>query len=428
MDAHDVRRRGAATAARSADGRVARPDSVAARLVLRRLRRLRSGRLSLELPGGDVREFGAGAGGPEARVRVRRARMFRRVLLEGDPGAGASYADGDWEADDLVALIRLVIDNRQALGSGTTVARWLGHLLQLFRRNTVRGARRNITRHYDLGNEFFEQFLDPTMTYSSAVFERADEDLASAQIRKYRRLAHKGRIDPGHHVLEIGCGWGGFAEFAAREIGCRVTGLTISPAQAAYARRRIEDAGLADRVRIERTDYRRVGGSYDRIVSIEMLEAVGHANLATWFAACDRLLAPGGVLAVQVITIPDQRYAEYRRGSDFIRRYIFPGGHLPSLGAMCRALERHTSLGIEELENIAPHYAETLRHWRRRFLERREPVLALGFDETFFRRWEYYFAYCEAAFASRALSDLQLVLSRPGNAALGCDPYGGSLA
>lgn len=402
-------------------------DAFAARLVLRRLGRLQTGTLELQVPGGATQRFGPG-GGPTARLKVHRGRMFRRVVLEGEPGAGASYADGDWEADDLVEAIRLVIGNRQALSGGTAPARWFASLLHRLRRNTVRGARRNIARHYDLGNEFFEQFLDPTMTYSAAVFEQADDDLAAAQTRKYRRLAEKGRIGPDDHVLEIGCGWGGFAEFAAREIGCRVTGITISPAQAAYATRRMEEAGLADRVEIRQQDYRRITGSFDRIVSIEMLEAVGHANLATWFAACDRLLAPEGVLAIQVITIPDQRYAEYRRGSDFIRRYIFPGGHLPSLGAIQRSLERHTSLGIEQLENIAPHYAETLRRWRRRFLERRDAVRMLGFDETFVRRWEYYLAYCEAAFGARALSDLQLVLSRPGNGALGRGPYAGSPA
>jgi len=378
------------------------------------------------MPGGVTHRFGTDGTGPTARLRVHRGRTFRRVLLEGDTGAGASYADGDWDADDLVAVIRFVIDNRQALSNGTRLARLFERFLHRLRRNTVRGARRNITRHYDLGNEFFESFLDPTMTYSAAVFERTDEDLAAAQTRKYRRLAEKGRIGPDDHVLEIGCGWGGFAEYAAREIGCRVTGVTISPAQAEYATERIRAAGLSNRVTIEQVDYRRIMGRFDRIVSIEMLEAVGHANLSTWFAACDRLLAPGGVMAVQVITIPDQRYAEYRRGSDFIRRYIFPGGHLPSLGAIGRALERHTSLGIEDLENIAPHYAETLRRWRRRLLEHRDAVLQLGFDETFFRRWEYYLAYCEAAFGGRALSDLQLVLSRPGNAALGRDPYAGA--
>lgn len=384
---------------------------------------IETGALELRTPDGAVHRFGRDGSGPRARLVVRDWRAFARVLLEGETGAGAAYVNGEWAADDLVAAIRVVIDNRQALGGGTAAARLLGALAQRVNRNSRRGARRNIARHYDLGNEFFELFLDPTMTYSAAVFDRSDEALESAQRRKYRRIAEKAGLRAGHHVLEIGCGWGGFAEFAAREIGCRVTGITISREQAEFAAARMAAAGLDDRVRIERVDYRNVAGSFDRIVSIEMLEAVGHANLATWFAACDRLLAPGGVLAVQVITIPDQRYSEYRRGSDFIRRYIFPGGHLPSLGAIGQALEGHTSLGIEHLENIAPHYAETLRRWRKRFLAERGRVRALGFDEPFVRRWEYYLAYCEAAFASRALAVLQLVLSRPGNPALGSAPY-----
>jgi len=377
----------------------------------------------MRTPDGELHRFGQDGSRPRARLAVHDWRAFARVLLEGETGAGAAYVNGEWEADDLVAAIRVVIDNRQALGGGTAAARLLGALAHRLNRNSRRGSRRNIARHYDLGNEFFELFLDPTMTYSAAMFEHPDEALEAAQQRKYRRIAEKAGLRAGHHVLEIGCGWGGFAEFAAREVGCRVTGITISREQADFAAARIAAAGLDDRVRIERVDYRRVEGSFDRIVSIEMLEAVGHANLATWFAACDRLLSPGGVLAVQVITIPDQRYSEYRRGSDFIRRYIFPGGHLPSLGAIGRALEGHTGLGIEHLDNIAPHYAETLRRWRERFLAERDRVRELGFDESFARRWEYYLAYCEAAFASRALAVLQLVLSRPGNPALGSAPY-----
>lgn len=355
-------------------------------------------------------------------------RAFLRILLEGETGAGIAYMKAEWDSEDLVSAVRVIIENRRALGGGTRPARLLGSLAHRMRRNTVPGSRRNIARHYDLGNEFFELFLDPTMTYSAAVFASADDTLEAAQLNKYRRLAEKAGLRAEHHVLEIGCGWGGFAEFAAREIGCRVTGLTISRKQAAYAESRIRAAGLEDRVRIERTDYRNATGTYDRIVSIEMLEAVGHENLATWFAACDRLLGPGGTAAIQVITIPDQRYAEYLRGSDFIRRYIFPGGHLPSLGAIARALESHSTLGIESIENIATHYAETLRRWRNSLVERRRDVHDMGFGAEFFRRWEYYLAYCEAAFASRILSDLQIVLARPGSSDLGIGPYRSSLA
>lgn len=396
--------------------------------MLRRLRVIRSGQIEIRTPNGAFHRFGDTGGAPRASIRVYDLRAFLRIALEGETGAGIAYMNAEWDADDLVSAIRVIIENRRALGGGTLPARVLGSLAHRMRRNTVRGARRNIARHYDLGNEFFELFLDPTMTYSAAVFASDDEELESAQLRKYRRLAAKAGIRPEHHVLEIGCGWGGFAEFAAREIGCRVTGLTISSKQAEYARSRIRSAGLENRVRIEHTDYRNATGTFDSIISIEMLEAVGHENLATWFAACDRLLGPGGVAAVQVITIPDQRYAEYRRGSDFIRRYIFPGGHLPSLGAIVRALECHSTLGIESIDNIASHYAETLRRWRRSLLGRRGDVLGMGFQPDFFRRWEYYLAYCEAAFASRILSDLQIVLARPGSGDLNAGPYEGSAA
>ena len=396
--------------------------------MLRRLEAIERGRLELRTPDGAVHGFGDPEGSPRTTIRVSDARAFLRILLEGETGAGIAYMKAEWETEDLVSAIRVVIENRRALGGGTRAARLLGSLAHRMRRNTVHGSRRNIARHYDLGNEFFNLFLDPTMTYSAAVFASEDDTLQAAQLNKYRRLAEKARVRADHHVLEIGCGWGGFAEFAAREIGCRVTGLTISRRQAEYAKARIRAAGLDDRVRIERTDYRNAVGTFDRIVSIEMLEAVGHENLATWFAACDRLLGPGGTAAVQVITIPDQRYAEYRRGSDFIRRYIFPGGHLPSLGAIARALESHTTLGIESVENIATHYAETLRRWRGSLVERRRDVLDMGFDAEFFRRWEYYLAYCEAAFASRILSDLQIVLARPGTGDLGTGPYRSSLA
>lgn len=395
---------------------------MASRIVLGRLEGIGTGRLAVTLPDGSRRGFGPG-GEPDAEIHVRDWAAFGRVLLDGETGAGVSYVRGEWTTPDLVSAVRAIIANRHAIGGGTLPARLAGSVTHALRRNTVRGAKRNIAHHYDLGNGFFQLFLDRTMTYSSAVFSDPGEALADAQQRKYRGLAEKARIGPRDHVLEIGCGWGGFAAFAAREIGCRVTAITISEAQARYARARIERAGLADRVRIEKADYRDVRGEFDRIVSIEMLEAVGHANLATWFEACDRLLRPGGVLAVQVITIPDQRYEEYRRGSDFIRRYVFPGGHLPSLAAINRVTERRTSLGVESLENIAPHYAETLRRWRRRFDSRRDEALALGFDHEFLRRWGYYFAYCEAAFASRVLANLQIVLSRPGNRALGTWPY-----
>lgn len=262
------------------------------------------------------------------------------------------------------------------------------------------------------------------MTYSCAYFERPGASLLEAQLAKYRRLAEKARLHRSDHVLEIGCGWGGFAEFAAREYGCRVTGITISESQAAFARERIRRAGLDEQVRIELSDYRSVEGRFDKIVSIEMLEAVGHSYLPAFFRRIDQLLAPAGLAAVQVITIPDGRYERYRRRPDYIQKFVFPGSHLPSLQAMASALGGHTSLFIEDLENIGPHYAETLRRWRQRFLERADEVRRLGFDDAFLRLWEFYLAYCEGGFAARYINDLQLVLTRAANPALPVGPYG----
>lgn len=404
-------------------GRVKKPgrlDRLAQRLAFVALEGIRRGRLELVLPDGTTRTFGGGAVGPSARILVHDPRFFRRLAVEGGTGAGGAYIDGLWSCDDLVALIRLVVVNELRLDDATPLAR-LGRaahrLAHRLRRNTVRKARRNIADHYDLGNDFYALWLDPSMTYSSAVFEHADASLESAQRSKLRRIAEKARLVPDAHVLEIGCGWGSFMELAAREYGCRVTGITISEAQAAYARERLVRAGLADRTEVQVVDYRRLEGRFDRVVSIEMAEAVGHGYLGAYFAAIDRLLEPDGVAVLQIITIPDPRYREYLRGADYIQRYVFPGSHLPSLAAMTQAL-RGTSRVIEDLENIGVHYAETLRRWRVRFLERAEEVRALGFDDRFLRRWEYYLAYCEGGFLERWIHDLQLVLTRPGSKAL----------
>lgn len=403
-------------------------DRLAARLVLRSLRDMPCGRLELALP--DGREESLGRGGveyPSVRLEVRDWAFFRRLLLDGETGAGASYIEGEWTCDDLVAVIRLAIANQDYIGQSLALA-WMGRICDWarhrLRRNTTRGARRNIGAHYDLSNEFFALFLDESMTYSCAVFEHVEQNLEEAQRSKYRRLAEKARLGPGDRVLEIGCGWGGFAEFAAREYGCRVLGITISRAQLEYARQRIRRAGLDGLVELRLIDYRRVHGEYDKIVSIEMLEAVGHEYLPAFFRRCDELLAPNGLAVIQVITIPDQRYSAYRRRPDYIQKFVFPGSHLPSLEAMATVLAKHTTLVVDDLENIGIHYAETLRRWRQRLLERVESVRRLGFDDRFLRLWEFYLAYCEGGFAARYINDLQLVLTRAANPALGRGPYG----
>jgi cyclopropane-fatty-acyl-phospholipid synthase len=325
-----------------------------------------------------------------------------------------------------VSLIRLMIANRAALKKITPAAlvNIAGDkLIHSMRANRLGQSKKNIEAHYDLSNDLYKLFLDPTMTYSCAYFEEPGQSLEEAQLAKYRRLAEKVRLQEGDHVLEIGCGWGGFASVAAGEYGARVTGITLSEEQAVYARQRMVDEGLDHLVDIRIVDYREVEGQFDKIVSIEMLEAVGHRFLDTYFEQVDRLLAPDGLAAVQVITIPEQRYDNYRRRPDFIQRYIFPGGHLPSLEAMTSSMGSNTQLFVDETENIGVHYAETLRLWRERFLSNVDEVRELGFDERFIRMWEFYFAYCEGAFLARYIGDLQLVLTRPMNATLGTDVY-----
>ena len=282
-------------------------------------------------------------------------------------------------------------------------------------RRESREARRHIGYHYDLGNDFYELFLDESLTYSCAYFEHPEQRLADAQQAKYRRLCEKLEITEDDRVLEIGCGWGGFALHAARERGCHVTGLTISREQAQLAGRRARDAGLDDRIEILEEDYRAIGGRFTKIVSIEMFEAIGERQFGTFFSTCDRLLAPGGLAGLQVICVPDQRYARYRRRRDWIQEYVFPGSQIPSLTAMTSAMTETSGFLLHGVEDIGYHYADTLRLWRERFADEHDAVRQLGYDERFVRIWEYYLASCEALFRTRSLRDLQLVLTRPFN-------------
>jgi cyclopropane-fatty-acyl-phospholipid synthase len=391
---------------------------------------VRVGQVVLVLPDGRQRTFGDRASALHTTIEVADWRFFTKLVHAASVGVGEAYMAGYWRSSDLVTLIRIMIANRRALRRITPAAilNIAGDkLVHAARANRLGRSKRNIEAHYDLSNELYARFLDATMTYSAAYFESPTATLEEAQEAKYRRLAEKARIDAGSHVLEIGCGWGGFASFAARTYGCRVTGITLSEEQARYARERMRREGLDHLVDIRIVDYRQVRGRFDRIVSIEMLEAVGHRYLGTYFEAVDRLLAPDGLAAIQVITIPEQRYESYRRRPDFIQRYIFPGGHLPSLEAMSGTMGRQTELYVDDVENIGMHYAETLRRWRERFLANADEVLALGFDARFVRMWEFYLAYCEGAFLARYINDLQLVLTRPMNGTLGTTPYGRQL-
>jgi cyclopropane-fatty-acyl-phospholipid synthase len=389
-------------------------ERVAMAVLDRSLAHLESGTLEVQLPDGTLRSFGSG---PSVRMTIHDGRLFRRLATRAKLGLGESYMADEWDADDLVALFELLLYNADAaVRRHAKLRRVLEARPRPNRRNGLLRARRNIAYHYDLGNELFELMLDPTMTYSCAVFEDGGEPLEDAQLRKYRRICehlHLGRDD---RVLEIGCGWGGFALFAAAEYGCAVTALTISPAQARLARERIAAARLDHRIEVVEQDYRlhcRTNpGSYSRVASIEMLEAIGEKQFPTYFATIDRLLEAGGRACVQTILVPDARWNRYRKSPDWIERYVFPGCLIPSLGALATASASSSRLLIHEVDEIGPHYAETLRRWRESFHHHIDEVRALGFDRRFERTWDFYLAFCEAAFRTRALRDVQLTLGR----------------
>jgi cyclopropane-fatty-acyl-phospholipid synthase len=387
-------------------------------VVDRYLRQSRVGRLHLRLPDATTRTYGRGDG-PEAEIRIREWSAFPRLARGGDVGLGEAYTDGLWDTDSLVDVFRWFLRNQDRnddRGLFTTwIARGVERLLHALRSNTPDGSRKNISFHYDLSNEFYRLWLDPTMMYSSAVWRREDESLEDAQRNKLDMIVRKAHLGPDHHVLEIGSGWGGFAIHAARTTGCRVTTITLSERQAEEARARIKAAGLEDRIEVRLVDYRHVEGQYDRIVSIEMLEAVGHGNLGTFFRRCDELLKPDGLAVIQVIQMPDQEYGRYLRHRDWIQKYIFPGCCCPSMTAIVDSMTRNSRFMVEHVENIGIHYSRTLREWRDRFMAARTQVRGLGFTDEFVRAWDYYLQYCEAGFEERYLRNAQLVLTRKFN-------------
>ncbi|MBM3355884.1 MAG: class I SAM-dependent methyltransferase [Betaproteobacteria bacterium] len=389
---------------------------LARRLVHARLSGLRHGRLALHEQG-ESRSFGA-AGGAVVNVTVRHPAFYPELAFGGSVGAGEAYMLGHWVADDLTGLMRLLLRNREALdGMEGGLARLSSPLrvsAHWLHRNTRAGSRRNISAHYDLGNDLYRLFLDETMMYSSAIFERPGMTLAEAQAAKLEAICRKLALGPQDHVLEIGTGWGGFALHAAGKYGCRVTTTTISPNQHALATERVRAAGLADRVSVLLRDYRDLEGAYDKLVSIEMIEAVGHQYFGEFFRACERRLHPRGRMLLQSITIADQRYEQARREVDFIKRYIFPGCCIPSVTALASEMTSASRLRIVALEDIGLHYATTLARWRENFLGNAPRVRALGYPDTFIRMWQYYLSYCEGGFAERALGDVQLVLERGG--------------
>ena len=381
---------------------------------------LHGGRLRLQDALGEVELGTPDAHGESLRVnlRVLDPAFYRAVAANGSVGAGEAYMDGLWECDDPVALVRLLVRNRDLLdGMEGGLARLGGLALRAWhalQRNTRAGSRRNIAAHYDLGNDFFRLFLSADLMYSSALFADEREDLDSASTRKLDAICRKLDLRPGDRVVEIGTGWGGFAVHAARHYGCHVTTTTISREQHALAAARIAAAGLGERVSLLLEDYRDLRGHYDKLVSIEMIEAIGHHYLDTYFATLGRLLKPEGLALVQAITIEDHRYAQALRAVDFIKRHIFPGSFIPSVSAMLGAMARGSDLGLVQQQDFGHSYALTLKAWRERFLARLTEVRALGYDERFIRMWEFYLAYCEGGFRERSIGVSHLVLAKPG--------------
>ena len=352
-------------------------------------------------------------------VHVHDPEMFRKIALGGTVGVAEAYMDGQWDCDDLVALIRIFLRNRDLLDRMESgVARIAGTLLRFWhglRRNTRKGSQRNIAAHYDLGNPLFKLFLDDNLMYSSAIYADPAESLEVASRRKLDRICQKLDLKPSDHVVEIGTGWGGFALHAASKYGCRVTTTTISAEQHALATQRIADAGLSDRVTLLKQDYRDLTGKYDKLVSIEMIEAIGHQYLNTYFGKINDLLKDDGAALIQAITIEDYRYQRALTDIDYIKRYIFPGSFIPCVGAMTAAVAKASQMKLVHLEDIGPSYALTLREWRKRFLERDAEVRALNYPDSFIKMWDYYLAYCEGGFLERTIGDVQMLLAKPRN-------------
>ncbi|MBS0379428.1 MAG: class I SAM-dependent methyltransferase [Proteobacteria bacterium] len=405
---------GAARASAAPRGRLTR---VLRERVLERLEPLAHARLEIEDAWGR-RSFGEPGAPLSAQVRMSDAECYRALALGGSVGAAESFMAGHWECDDLVSLVRILVRNRDLLdGLEGGFARVAGALLRAghaLRRNTLAGSRRNVAAHYDLGNEFFRLFLSQDLMYSSALWEEGPGDtLERASERKLERICQELELGPDDHVIEIGTGWGGFALHAAGRYGCRVTTTTLSREQESLAHERIAQAGLSGKVTVLRQDYRELTGRYDKLVSIEMVEAIGARYLDTYFGQIQALLKPDGLAVLQAITIEDHRYLQALRSVDFIKRHVFPGSFIPSVNALIAAKTAASDLALLRLHDFGLSYARTLATWRERFLARLDEVRAQGFDERFIRLWHYYLAYCEGGFRERSIGVAQLTLARP---------------
>jgi cyclopropane-fatty-acyl-phospholipid synthase len=394
-------------------------ERLARRAVLAGLQRLRGGRVHvLDRSSGHTLVAGPAVGtGLSAQLVIEDPRAYVEIARRGTLGAAEAYMQGWWAVDDLTSLLRIFVrDLASADDLERSASPWrqaLERVQYAMRRNSRTGSRRNIRDHYDLGNDFFSLVLDETMTYSCGFFAHPGTSMREASVAKIDRLCRKLELRPEHRLLEVGTGWGSCAIHAATHYGCRVTTATISPAQHEVALRRVREAGVADRVEVLLRDYRDLEGTFDRLVSIEMIEAVGHRFLPTYFGRCSRLLSAEGVMAIQAITMPDHRYERSLREVDFIQRYVFPGSCVPSTAAMTAAIAQASDLRLVQLEDMTDHYVPTLRAWRRNFLEHLDEIRSLGYDERFQRLWTYYLAYCEAGFAERYTGTVQMVLAKP---------------
>jgi cyclopropane-fatty-acyl-phospholipid synthase len=393
-------------------------------IVLKYMSKMDMGRLYLTLPNGEQIIFGSGEGNVSAAITINTVEFYKRIILFGDIGFGEAYVDGLWDTDNITNVIKWVLLNiHNAPGvSGSNVQTLALNLLRAYNKlahfkhaNTVEGSRKNISAHYDLNNDFFASFLDPTMTYSSAYFYRDGLSLQEAQLAKYERLCRQLRLKASDHVLEIGGGWGGNAIYMAKTYGCKVTSLTISEEQHRLAAGRVEAEGLSAKVKILLKDYRLMDGMFDKIVSVEMLEAVGAKFLDVYFKKCHDLLKKNGILGIQVITSPDSRYESFKKGVDWIQKYIFPGSLLPSVAAINGAINRTGDMTMVDLKDIGLDYAKTLKLWYDSFNTNVAKVRSLGFDDSFIRKWNYYLCYCEAAFAMRNINVMQMIYARPNN-------------
>ena len=393
-------------------------DGLARKFLLGILGKLKRGKITI-IDGPHRYVFGetSSAYPLEAVINVYHPRFYRKAVLGGSIGSAEAYMNGLWSADDLTTALRIMALNRDSferLDKGwSKVSAPLNRIWHFLRKNTRSGSRKNIVAHYDLGNDFYRLFLDDTLTYSCGIFDDDGSTMRDASIAKYNRICRKLELSPDDEVIEIGSGWGSFAIYAAQNFGCRVTTTTISDQQFKLAKQRIADSGVADRIDLVMKDYRDLKGKYDKLVSIEMIEAVGHHYLDDFFRSCSQLLKPDGMMLLQAITIADQVYERHTRSVDFIKRYIFPGSCIPSIAAMTKSIATATDLRLFHLEDITPHYARTLAFWRSQFFKNIDAVKALGYSETFIRMWEYYFSYCEAGFAERYIGDVQMLFAKP---------------